>query len=119
MKMILALALAASLSACAAFEVRPPTEASIAKATDRAVGIETGYAVTAEMTAFGAGVFDSATRAKMAEGDRLAFIAIEAGRQTYPLALSMAPADAVRLTVAIERSDAAHAALQAALSARG
>ncbi|NYT43093.1 hypothetical protein HZY97_20125 [Sphingomonas sp. R-74633] len=117
-KVLIALALAASLTACA-IGARPPTEASIAKAADRAVGIETGYAVAAEMTTFGAGAFDAVTQAKMANGDRVAFAALSAGRITYPLALSLAPADAVRLAVAIERSDAAHSALQAALAAPG
>ena len=112
MTKLVALALAASLSACAAFDTRPPTEASIAKAADRAVKVETGYAVTTDLAKMGA-------RAKVAQADRVSFGALSAGRTTYPLALSLAPADAVRLGNAIDRSDAAHAALQAALAAPG
>lgn len=114
-RFFLALALVASLSACASFEVRPPTEASIAKAADRAASIENGYAVVAEMTAFSVGAFDAAIRAKLGDGDCLAFGALIAGRSTYPAATAMAPSDTVRVTVAIERSDAAHASLQRAL----
>lgn len=113
-RFFLALALAASLSACAG-DIRVPTEASIAKAADRAVKVEKGYAVLAEMTAFSVGAFDPATRAKLADGDRLAFGVLTAGRSTYPALTAMAPADTVRVTVAIERSDAAHASLQCAL----
>lgn len=117
MTKLVALALAASLSACAAFDTRPPTEASIAKAADRAVKVETGYAVTTDLAKMGADALDPAARAKVAQADRVSFGALSAGRTTYPLALSLAPADAVRLGNAIDRSDAAHAALQAALAA--
>jgi len=43
--MVLARALAASLSVRAAFETRPATEANIAKAADREVEVENGYSV--------------------------------------------------------------------------
>jgi len=116
MKRFLPLALVASLSACASFEVRPPTEASIAKAADRAVNAETAYAVLAEITAFGAGAFDPATRAKIANGDSAAFATLVAVRKSYPVPASLSPADAVRIANAVDRSDAAHTALQLALS---
>ncbi|MBB4837308.1 hypothetical protein HNP52_000359 [Sphingomonas kyeonggiensis] len=119
MKMILMLALAASLSACASFGPRPPTEVSIAKAADRAIGIETGYAVTAELASFGAGALDSATRSKVALGDRAAFEGLTAARLTYPPGDALSPADKVRLMNAVERSNEAHEALQVAIEPPG
>lgn len=119
MRMILLLAALASLSACALPGPRPPTEASIAKAADRAVGIETGYALTTEAAALAAHAIDVPTRAKVAAGDRAAFDVLSVGRRTYPPAAALAPADRVRLDLAIERSDAAHADLQAALGPPG
>lgn len=114
MKVLFALALAASLSACA-LGAHPTTAASVAVAAERAVRAETTYADAAEFAKVTAPALKPADAVRAADLDRKAFIALGVVRLAYPVDASLTDADQVRLGVAIVRSNQAHDALQAAL----
>ncbi|WP_380925507.1 hypothetical protein [Sphingomonas leidyi] len=118
MKVLLALALAASLSACA-LGAHPTTAASVAVAADRAAHAETAYADAAEFATITAPALKPADATSAAALDRKAFTALSVARLTYPADSAMVAADRARLADAIARSNTAHDALQSALAQPG
>ena len=118
MKVLFALALAASLSACA-LGAHPTTAASIAVAADRAVRAETTYADAADFAKVSAPLLKPADAARAAELDRKAFIALGGIRLSYPASIALTDSDRDRLGAAFDRSNQAHDALQAALAPDG